>query len=733
MSRHKYNLFLFFILSLCISCAGTYFSNAVVYPLSKYPFLFTGVSRDEWSSEKFSIDLKEYLPPEGGAVSLQFIPWRPGSVPPLKNISVSVCGKKESFAISEANYKIDILAPSTDQCNQRKIDFFIDSPFVTKDKRTLGVKVTGVSFKGLLKNINITFVGVLTLSLFIACVLSFYAFHWPGAWVVLLTSIWVLTHQFWDVRQEVFMFFVLSGFVSLGAIIHFKDRFASLSLSLVTCILALIIVSAFYVRMYGLDFGLPHYFHPDETRKGRIALRFIETGNFDPEYFLHPTLLLYLTAFVGKIRNMLFDTPLTIQELVHSGRMVSVIAGVSSVVSVFFIAKRLISKEAGLIASGLVAFSPLTVTCSRYLKEDSLVLSLLLLSILFALNAKENKHLYSYSFLVAGISMSAKYSGLLSMIPVFMTAFIFDRKYLLSHKMKFFFMPLLFVAGFLLCSPYIVLNNQKFIEDFLSEGKHMVDGHHDVIISPFDHFFLYHMVRSVIPAFGGFAVGGILVGAFLLSIGHFIKKPTFTIFYVLFLAGLFYLPGEMVNAKPPPQAERYILPTIPFMAISAASLLLRVRGGMIVSSLCILFLAIKSTLFAFTLVPDTREIMGQWMTQNLPQGSVIAIDASPYTPLLSDKFTVKNLGAFEERRALSPETLTQEGIQYLLVTSLSYERYFHTRNSDQIIKERFKEIFSTLPLVHEVVPSRGTYGFHNPKLLLYKVEPFVSSDVTTSN
>ena len=207
MSCNKFHLFLFFFLSLCIASFGAYFSDAAVYPLSKFPFLFNGISRDEWSAERFSIDLKEYLPSEGGQISVQLSPWRPEGISPLMNISVNFCGKYESYPITPKSRDIKILVPSIGECTERIIDFVIDPPFVTKDKRTLGVKIVGVTFKGLFKNIKIKLVSIHTIFLFIACVFSIYAFHWAGASIVMLASFWVLSHQFWDVQQEVFMFF----------------------------------------------------------------------------------------------------------------------------------------------------------------------------------------------------------------------------------------------------------------------------------------------------------------------------------------------------------------------------------------------------------------------------------------------------------------------------------------------------------------------------------------------
>jgi 4-amino-4-deoxy-L-arabinose transferase-like glycosyltransferase len=81
---------------------------------------------------------------------------------------------------------------------------------------------------------------------------------------------------------------------------------------------------------------------------------------------------LYLTAIFGKIFNLVGLVILDIDGMLYSGRAVSAVAGILSVYLVFLLGRRLISSPTGLLAAALLTFMPLHVTCSRYMKEDSL-------------------------------------------------------------------------------------------------------------------------------------------------------------------------------------------------------------------------------------------------------------------------------------------------------------------------------------------------------------------------
>jgi hypothetical protein len=63
-------------------------------------------------------------------------------------------------------------------------------------------------------------------------------------------------------------------------------------------LISAILILGLSLRLWGINFGLPFMDHPDEGVPVRIALRFLQTGNLNPEFFHWPSLLFHLNALV---------------------------------------------------------------------------------------------------------------------------------------------------------------------------------------------------------------------------------------------------------------------------------------------------------------------------------------------------------------------------------------------------------------------------------------------------
>jgi 4-amino-4-deoxy-L-arabinose transferase-like glycosyltransferase len=368
------------------------------------------------------------------------------------------------------------------------------------------------------------------------------------------------------------------------------------------------------------------------------------------------------------------------------------------------------------------------VTCSRYFKEDSLLTFFVLLTTWIVIRAvKQNRprELLLAGF-VAGLAASSKYSGALSCSAILLApwlksgSIIPDKRFFLWGCASAVFVP----VGFILASPYVVLNYSKFHSHFIAEQEHMQTGHHKVIISSWSQYWMYHLSRSIIPA----VTWPVFVFA-MLGFGMLLRFAGINGLYVTAMFLAFYLPAEAVNAKPPPQPERYILPCIPFFILASAYSLdrLRVAGPKTVAIvLTFLLIAVpiyRSTGLALEMKNDTRILMRDWITQNVPKGSKIVVDAQAYSAFLPQSmFTIQPMWTIPQRRTMSYESFKAEGIDYLLLTNKSYERYFLTRSADQVIRMRFEDIFTKWVLAKDFKSDFGNYGFSNPELSLYKVE-----------
>jgi 4-amino-4-deoxy-L-arabinose transferase-like glycosyltransferase len=490
------------------------------------------------------------------------------------------------------------------------------------------------------------------------------------------------------------------------------------------------VVVATSLRLYGITFGLPANFHPDEVPKVNAIMRMVDQNTLDPQYFLHPSLLLYSSYGVNVVLHWLGVEGSFRETAFLAGRLVSATAGIGSVVLVYLIGARLYSRMVGAVGALLLATFPLHVTCSRYMKEDALLTFVVLMCLWTTLVAVQtNKRwLLLVAGLLAGASAGVKYSGLL-MVGIPATAPWISSRSIKPDKRWLgiaIFSVCVAPLGFIATTPFSVLNSAKFLKDFHSESRHMQTGH-TVTISAWSQLWCYHLWRSIRP---GITLPITVVGC--VALGFLIRRSRLEDLILVGMALLFYLPAEFVKAKPAPQPERYILPCLPFIAMGIGvvcdqlrrdkTALLR-RGTVLLVIALVSFPFARSVLLARDVPNDTREQLATWMIQNLPHDSKVLMDWKPYCPNFHGKFfNVEHIPRARIIQDLSVNRLRNSGAQYLVLSSLFYDRYFSQPESAAILRQRFREIFSEVPIVRQFEATAGTYGFHNPTLTLFSLD-----------
>jgi hypothetical protein len=489
------------------------------------------------------------------------------------------------------------------------------------------------------------------------------------------------------------------------------------------------VIGGALLRLYGLNFGLPSNFHPDEVPKVNAIMRMVASGSLNPDYFLHPSLLLYCAYGVNTLLHM-FGIEGDFRDTAFlAGRIVSASAGIVSIGLTYQIGRRLFSANVGGVAACFLAVFPLHVTCSRYLKEDALLTFVVLSCVLTTLVAVQSgrKWMLLVAGLLAGCTAGTKYSGIVMVVVPASAPWFASR----SWKPDWRWLPWAACAvaiapiGFLATTPYALLNSAKFLKDFGSESRHMQTGH-TVSITAWSQLWMYHFWRSIWPGISGAtAIAGVVGLGFLLRRGRI--EDLFIVGMVL----LFYLPAEYVKAKPAPQPERYILPCLPFMAIAMAELLrqMSLRGGArriaaVLGGFVLFALPLSRTVsLAQDIQEDTRLRMAEWMTGNIPAGSKILMDWRPYCPrLAAESFEVQHIPRPDLIHDLDIKKLKKSGADYLILSSLFYNRYFSQPDAQPFIRQRFREVFKNVPIVIQFAAPSGTYGFHNPTLTLFSLK-----------
>ncbi|HEX9369316.1 MAG TPA: hypothetical protein VF921_21975 [Vicinamibacterales bacterium] len=162
--------------------------------------------------------------------------------------------------------------------------------------------------------------------------------------------------------------------------------------------LCLVFVLALGLRVFGLRYGLPAIYNPDEVAIMSRALAFAK-GDLNPHNFLYPSFYFYalfawegLTALLavatrsvasfGAFQREFFLDP---TRVFVAGRLLTALLGAATVVVTGVLASRVSSisgRLAGVLAAVLLAVAPLHVLSSHYVKHDVPVTFLIVLAYL---------------------------------------------------------------------------------------------------------------------------------------------------------------------------------------------------------------------------------------------------------------------------------------------------------------------------------------------------------------
>ncbi len=699
------------------------------------------IDADGWIRSSATLTIPR-LSSVGNYVEVVFNPVRPGAQE-SPQVAVSVCGGSESSITVTSPEPHRFVVPagcSPISVSLRGVNFFV--PSNEKTQRQLNAQILRLNVSSPLgfpvAEMSTLIEGVLGVGALV--VLGMYAVGGSGVWPqVAAFGILAVVAGFGAFSSlEPHKFLPLWVFVAsllVGACFARNESTSAASSpkeSGAWVWLAVLVGAA--LRFYGITFGLPSTFHPDEVPKVNAIMRMVDQNSWDPQYFLHPSLLLYCTYGMNTlIRWLGIDALLgytgSFRETAFlAGRLVSATAGTLSILLTFEIARRLFSRRVATFSALLLAVFPLHVTCSRYLKEDALLTFVILSCVLCTVIAvtTNRRWVLLIAGFFAGCTAGAKYSGILMAVVPCSAPWLVSR----SWKPDLRWLPFAVLAGliaplgFLCTTPYAVLNSAKFIKDFSSESRHMQTGHTQSI-DAWSQLWMYHFWRSIKP---GMTV--ITSIASVIGLGYLARRRRIEDLLIVGLVVLFYMPAEFVKAKPAPQPERYILPCLPFLAIALAAWIDSMRGKGVRNfavTACALGLVASPLLRAGALASeitfDTREQMAAWMKANLPPGSKVFMDWSPYCPRFHEnEFAIEYIPRAHIIPKLDVSQLRESDADYLILSSLFYDRYFKQPESNPVLRQRLREVFDRVPVVTQIAPENGTYGFHNPVLTLFSLK-----------
>ena len=452
------------------------------------------------------------------------------------------------------------------------------------------------------------------------------------------------------------------------------------------------------MRLWGIRYGLPYLYHPDEPLGVSVALNMIKTGDLNPHFFGYGSLFFYLNAlayipyYVLGHTLGLFHTPSDIPGLqvlsmgvgrtlmpsqIVLGRLVSVTVGILCIFTVYWLGVRLSNRPVGLLAAAFVTFSPTCVLHSQFITPNILVTFLvsLTLATLLRLTPRSRWTSYALASIAWGCAMVSKYNSAMLVIPFGITYWMLHGWNTL-RKREVYLGLFLTLLTFIAVTPYAILDFSTFVKDTEYHLAYYATARHPGMEGDTVKYYLSYLLNRE----------GLLAFLGLLPIVFYIRRRNWSGLILLAFAIPYVLYVSTLRIR----NDRTILIALPVLFVTAADLLYTswqyvsrspsfrfrrlARVALVVFiTVSIVYLGwktVKQNIKLTTL--DAREYSRQWIEANVSAGTRIA--AETYTPFIDPaRYSVTY---FPTMILHPPDWYAEQGFDLLVFSSGAFGRYY---------------------------------------------------------
>ena len=495
---------------------------------------------------------------------------------------------------------------------------------------------------------------------------------------------------------------------------------------------AAVVLIALGLRAWGIRFGLPNLYHPDEWAVFDRALAMMRTGDFNPHDFIYPTVYMYMqlawlvvSFFYGVSKGLYTNvSDVNVVDLYLWGRFLTALVGALTVYVTYLTGKELFGRKAGLLSALLLTFSFLHLRDSHYITVDVPAVFFLSLSLFFAARILRTGEIFDYSMsgLFAGLSIATKWNAF-PVIFSFVAAYFIRSFENQKLEGRIFYAFLFLAVGLFIGTPYAFLNLPIFLSSVGGVLTHYRGGHVGFEASKPYIFYIKNLSSS--EGMGAAVFAAVAVGLLLSLIRH--KKEDFFLIVFPLLYYAFISRSKVTFPRN----------TLPLYAV------LPLYGGIFLAQLSDfskrLFegrsrrLGLVMFGFALTLVialpvvrviqfdvasagKDTRTLSGRWIEENLPHGSKIA--AEFYGPPISGNFEVVKIPFLEH----SPEWFREQEFDYVVFDSADHGRFFVEPEVYPEQVKHYQRLFKLGKIVKRYDSDKSVELFLSPEILIAEMK-----------
>lgn len=496
--------------------------------------------------------------------------------------------------------------------------------------------------------------------------------------------------------------------------------------------IAAIFLLALALRSWGIRFGLPNLYHPDEWAVFDRALTMMKTGDFNPHDFVYPSLYMYMqlamlvvSFFCGVSKGLYTNVSnVNIVDLYSWGRFLTALLGALTVYVTYLTGKELFGRKTGLFSALLLTFSFLHLKDSHYITVDVPAVFFVSLSLFFAARIIRTGEIFDYvmSGLFAGLSIATKWNAFPVIFSFVAACFIQSFE---SQKLeaRIFYAFLFLAIGLFIGTPYAFLNLPIFLSSLGGVLTHYREGHVGFEASRPYIFYITNLSSSEgmgVAIFAAVAMG------LLLSLIRRKKEDLFLVVFPL----LYYA----FISKSKVTFPRNTLPLYAVLPLYGGIFLTefsdfskklfegrsRKLGLIIFGFILTLIIALPAIrVIQFDVASagaDTRTLSAEWIEKNLPHGSKIA--AEFYGPPISGNFQVVKIPFLDH----SPDWFREQEFDYVVFDSADHGRFFAEPEVYPEQVNHYQRLFKLGQIVKRYKSDNSVEPFLSPEILIAEME-----------